>query len=108
VKRSTRAAALSGIVLAALVLRLAYQRRHPVLRTDGPQAVVDHLTRVHPVGASLVVDGSADEQIACLVAAGWTVDTQADFVGGKRIRYLHPPAEATNEQILKALRGYER
>lgn len=105
-KRWLLAAALPAGMLAGLVLRVAYLRCHqPELRTDGPQAVLDHLTRVRPVDASLVVDGSADEQIARLLAAGWTIEQRVDLVAGKRIRYLHPPAADSPQMIFRALKG---
>lgn len=64
------------------------------LRTDGTPAAMlaDHLAACHEADALLVVDGSADEIIARLVAAGWTLsDEPPEITGGKRIRMMTPP-----------------
>jgi hypothetical protein len=43
--------------------------------------------------AVVVVDGSADDVIAQMLADGWTLQPGVDRVAGKRIRYLQPPAQ---------------
>ena len=48
------------------------------LRDDGAQAAI-------------VVDGSADDVVAELVAAGWTLEERVDLVAGKRIRFMRMP-----------------
>jgi hypothetical protein len=51
------------------------------------------------VGA-LVVDGNADDMIAGLVAAGWTLQEGAAMVGGKRVRFIcPPPAQITRTEF---------
>lgn len=62
---------------------------------SGPDAVVEHLLR-SGVGAAIVADGSADGIVEQLLAAGWTLDSDATaIVAGKRIRQLVPPPLVT-------------
>jgi hypothetical protein len=62
---------------------------------DGPaEAVVEHLAECTGAKAAIIVDGSADEVIARLTAAGWGVSDRMDYVGGKRIRYITVPGRA--------------
>lgn len=61
-------------------------------RTDGARIVADHLAECTDADAAIVVDGNADPQIAQLLAVGWTIDERVDYVAGKRIRFVHPPA----------------
>lgn len=44
--------------------------------------------------AVVVCDGSGDVAVAALVAAGWTLEEGAEYVGGRRIRTLLPPEES--------------
>lgn len=74
-------------------------------RTDGARIVADHLAECTDADAAIVVDGNADPQIAQLLAVGWTIDERVDYVAGKRIRFVHPPAADSPEMILRALRG---
>jgi hypothetical protein len=92
------------------LVRLDHLSQPPELRKNGPQAVVDHMTRCHPVGAAIVFDGNADDTVAKLLAAGWTwtEGTTTEYVAGKRLRYLTPPASLRDEQIFRALRGDDR
>lgn len=55
------------------------------------EAVTEYL-RQQNINAAIVVDGSADEIVEGLVAAGWTLEEGAVLVAGKRIRVLVPPA----------------
>jgi hypothetical protein len=55
-------------------------------------SLADHLAECRSARAAIVVDGSADEIIARLVAEGWTLDEGAELTHGKRIRTIHPPA----------------
>jgi len=57
----------------------------------GAEEMVEHLTGCTDAGAAIVVDGNADEVVAGLVAAGWTLRERVDLIGGKRIRYLDTP-----------------
>lgn len=54
--------------------------------------MAEHLRDCTPARAAIVVDGSADEIIAGLAAAGWTLAERTDYVAGKRIRFVTPPA----------------
>lgn len=105
-RRRLLTAAVPAGLLAGLVLRVAYLRCHqPELRTDGAQAVLDHLTECTDADAAIVVDGNADFEVAGLLAAGWTIEHRVDLVAGKRVRYLHPPAADSPVTIFRALRG---
>lgn len=62
----------------------------------GADEVIDHLVNCADVNAALVMhQGSADDAIAELVAAGWTLEERVDRVAGKRIRYMQPPPGVT-------------
>lgn len=53
-----------------------------------------HFTAEHMQGAdaAIVVDGSADELIARLLAEGWTWDERPSVTcAGKRVHYLRAP-----------------
>jgi hypothetical protein len=88
----------------ALYARLLH--RPAPLRQDGAQVVADHLANCTPATAALVVDGNADLEIAKLLAAGWTwtEGRETEYVAGKRIRYLSPPAWDSPESVFRALR----
>lgn len=58
----------------------------------GPQALAAHLAGCRPVQAALVADGSADDTVTAMLAAGWTLEPGTELVAGKRVRYLRPPA----------------
>lgn len=61
-----------------------------------PTEDIEHFMQEHIQGAqaAIVVDGSADELIAQLLAAGWTwADRPSVHCAGKRVRYLHLPEE---------------
>jgi hypothetical protein len=61
---------------------------------DGPaQALADHLAECTGADAAVVADGNADDIVASLIAAGWTLDDGAEFIAGKRIRMMHPPPD---------------
>lgn len=64
------------------------------LKGDGSPAaaLAEHLAGCVGADAAIVVDGSGNDTIARLVAAGWTLDEGAEHVLGKRIRTIHPPA----------------
>jgi hypothetical protein len=73
-----------------------------VLRTgDASPAgqLVDHLAECRKADALIVVDGSADQEIAAMLAAGWTLDDGAEVVAGKRIRMMHPPPGVTIRKV---------
>ena len=53
--------------------------------------LAEHLTECAKADAAIVVDGSADDIVAELVSAGWTLHDRTELVAGKRIRYLQPP-----------------
>lgn len=56
--------------------------------------VAEHLALCAQVDAAIVQDGSADETVATLLAAGWTWDERpTEFLAGKRLRYLRAPGE---------------
>lgn len=46
--------------------------------------------------AAIIVNGSADDAIARLLEAGWTLEDKTKIVAGKRIRYIRPPATTDN------------
>lgn len=54
--------------------------------------LVDHLTRRRGVSAAVVGTEAIDMTpvVESLIAAGWTYEG-AEYVGGKRVRYLTPP-----------------
>jgi hypothetical protein len=57
-------------------------------------AVAYHLKHCAQAGGAIVMHHpgeSADEVIARLTAAGWTLQDKTDHVAGKRIRYVVPP-----------------
>ena len=60
--------------------------------TDNPDLdlLVDHLAAK---GDPCLVthEGPADEVVASLLAAGWTLSPEVDYVSGKRIRTLVAP-----------------
>jgi hypothetical protein len=53
--------------------------------------VVEHLRDCTDAKAAVVVDGSADQIIDRMVAAGWELAERVDVVAGKRIRFLRAP-----------------
>jgi len=63
----------------------------PETARSGADILLDHITRCTGADALLVVDGSADDTITQLLAAGWTLDEGSEVVAGKRIRTVHPP-----------------
>lgn len=78
--------------------------------------LVEHLTRDRSkTSAAIVADGSADTLVDTLVGAGWQVAPDHEYVAGKRVRYLtppaataagvHPPAEAPPAGRLCTLHG---
>jgi hypothetical protein len=60
------------------------------MATEGPEALVEHLTRCRKVDAAIVQDGNADDLVARLIEQGWTYEG-VEYVAGKRVRYLVPP-----------------
>ena len=64
-------------------------------QVSGADVLVDHIVQCTDAGAVVVVDGSADDIIGRMLAAGWTVEQRVDRVAGKRIRFLHPPADSS-------------
>lgn len=70
------------------LIMAALSKGRPV---TGADAVAEHLSQCTDAQAAIVVDGSADEVIAGLMAAGWTAYERTDYVAGKRIRFLSPP-----------------
>lgn len=56
------------------------------------EVLVSHLIECTDAKAAIVVDGSADDVIAMMIAAGWMLDSRVDLVSGKRIRFLVAPA----------------
>jgi hypothetical protein len=57
------------------------------------ETVAEHLKQCAHARAAIVVDGNADAIIARMLAAGWTwSERHTELIGGKRIRYLSPPA----------------
>lgn len=61
---------------------------------SGADVVAEHLVTCTDANAAVVVDGSADDVIAQMTAAGWTLSERIDQVAGKRIRFLTPPEVA--------------
>lgn len=59
----------------------------------GADVFLDHIEQCHPEVGALVVaqSGSLDEQIAQMVAEGWTVE-RVERVAGKRVHIMNPPA----------------
>lgn len=57
----------------------------------GADVIVEHMAECTDAKAAIVMDGSADEVIARMVAAGWTLGERVDRVAGKRIRFLSAP-----------------
>jgi hypothetical protein len=55
--------------------------------------LIEHIVNCTPAKAAVVVDGSADDIVAGMVAAGWTLGGRVDRVAGKRIRFLTPPPD---------------
>lgn len=53
--------------------------------------ITDHLTQCTDAQAALVVEGNADQIVADLIAAGWTLEERVDEVAGKRIRFMKIP-----------------
>lgn len=60
---------------------------------DGPVVLIEHMTVCRGAQAVIVVDGSADQVIAGMLAAGWTLQEGTDYVAGKRIRFLSLPGK---------------
>jgi hypothetical protein len=58
---------------------------------DPAQILADHLAECTGADAAIVADRNADDVVASLAAAGWTLDEGAEFIAGKRIRMMHPP-----------------
>jgi hypothetical protein len=58
---------------------------------SGADILAEHMAECTDAKAAIVVDGSADEIVARLLAAGWTMDERVDHVAGKRIRFLRTP-----------------
>lgn len=58
----------------------------------GADALVEHLTECTDASAAIVVDGNADDIVARMIAAGWSLRERVDLVAGKRVRFLEPPA----------------
>lgn len=58
-----------------------------------PEALLAYIAEHHPDVKGLVASqsGPLDDQIAELVAQGWTVE-QVEHVAGKRLRIMRPPA----------------
>lgn len=76
---------------------------------SGPETVAGHLADCTDAKAAIVVDGSADDVIAQMTAAGWTLDERVDHVAGKRIRFLKMPGsdlddEAERDDVLRMRR----
>lgn len=65
----------------------------PDPHVDGARMLAEHLRDCVKASAAIVVDGSGDDTVATLVAAGWTWDGNVEYVAGKRIRNLIPPPE---------------
>jgi hypothetical protein len=75
----------------------ADQVLHALRTGDGSPAsqLADHLAECRKADALVVVDGNADQIIADMIAAGWTLAEGAEVVGGKRIRMMTPPPGVT-------------
>ena len=81
--------------MAGLCWSAASQR---AMREAALAVLVEHVGR----NAQAVIatqQGPADEEIAAMVAAGWTLSDQVDHVAGKRIRYLTPPPTAQERPL---------
>jgi hypothetical protein len=57
----------------------------------GPEIIAQHLKDCTPAKAAVIVDGSADDLIAGMTAAGWLLGERVDRIAGKRIRFLTVP-----------------
>jgi hypothetical protein len=62
-----------------------------VTDNDPVNELVEHLRDCLKADAAIVKDGSADDVVAELLAAGWTLDSEVTYMAGKRIRMMHPP-----------------
>ncbi|HET9893739.1 MAG TPA: hypothetical protein VFQ44_02285 [Streptosporangiaceae bacterium] len=58
---------------------------------NGAEIIAEHLAECTDAKAAIVVDGSADDIIEQMTAAGWTLDERVDYVAGKRIRFIRVP-----------------
>jgi hypothetical protein len=76
--------------------QIADEVLHAMAAGGSPAAqLVDHLATCRKADALVVVDGNADQIIADMIAAGWTLAEGAEVVGGKRIRMMTPPPGVT-------------
>jgi len=65
--------------------------RMPSCRKFMADLFAEHVRDRTPADAAIVFDGNADQIVADLTEAGWTLSDRTDLVGGKRIRFLSPP-----------------
>jgi hypothetical protein len=72
-------------------------------KPSAAEVLADHLAHCTQADAAIVVDGSADELLAEMLAAGWTWDGTAEYMLGKRVRYLTPPAGMLDREIEQQL-----
>jgi hypothetical protein len=56
----------------------------------GAAELADHLKNCRQVDAVIAGDGSLDEVVESMIAAGWTY-SGVEYVEGKRVRYLSAP-----------------
>ncbi|MEV4671005.1 hypothetical protein AB0K34_05060 [Actinomadura sp. NPDC049382] len=61
-------------------------------KRTGADELLDHIAQCHPEVTGLIAaqSGSLDDQVAEMVAQGWTVET-VELVAGKRVRIMTPP-----------------
>lgn len=80
-------------LLAALhiAVRSNVMCRHRLATT--PEELAEHMNECSQGTQAIVAhEGNADEVVATFLAAGWTLSPVVEFVAGKRIRVVVPPA----------------
>lgn len=61
---------------------------------SGADGVARYMAEESGAKAALVMQsGSADETIETLIAGGWTLSDDVEYINGKRIRYMVPPQQ---------------
>jgi hypothetical protein len=81
-----------GVRVTAATLAVGPDGRTYSGPVSGAETVTEHLADCTDAKAAIVIDGSADDVIAQMTAAGWTLEERVDHVAGKRIRFLKAPA----------------
>ena len=60
---------------------------------SGAEVLLNHIEQHHPevVGLVAAQSGSLNDEVADMLAKGWTVE-RVEYVAGKRLRIMRPPA----------------